>query len=335
MNWIKHITLFCLAAIAVSCGSSDSLEITVDIDGLGTQNVNLSYYTRSGFKTVSIPVIDGHLEYSYVSEETLLIEFTTANGRLIGHVVAKNGEKITAKFKLGDSSASSVKGNAVAKRLAEFCAANAAVIDSLDLEGLNQAIAKYVEAHPDDQVSTILMSRYYDATLDPDRAAELLSGIAAAARPASLAAGASELYNVGPDTVSLMPELSLYNKGDSLSKFAPKDSLGLLLAINAYDAAISRDSTVRMLNAIADSLKGYAQVVELLCAPDTAAWHALALEAKATYPVTWLPLGLASPAIRELNIKSLPTIVVADSCSNIVYQGASFDEAASYFNSKP
>ena len=331
MKWIKPLIVLCLTAVFAGCGGSDGLKITVDIDGLGTQNVNLSYYTRSGLRIVSIPVVDGHLEYSYVSEEPLLIELTTSGGRLIGHLIAKNGQTVTAKYKLGDTSAASVKGDAASKRLAEFCAANAGYIDALQSDKLNEAIATYVISHPDDQVSAILMARYYDARPDPARAAELLSGIDASARPAAFVAGAGELFNVAPDSLRRLPELAFYSKGDSISRFTPHDSIGLLLAVTAYGGALPRDSVVAGLNAAADTLKGRIEVVELIAAPDTAGWHQLLREPETYYPVGWLPGGIASPVVRELNIKSLPMFVLADSCGNIIYQGASAEDAVNQF----
>lgn len=326
--WLSAVVLSLMA----SCGGRENLKITADIDGLGTQNVNLTYYTRSGLKTVSIPVVDGHLEYSYVSDEPLLIELTTGGGRLIGHLVAKNGQSVSAAYKLGDMSATTVKGDAVSKRLAEFCAANAAYIDSLNPQKLNGAIAKYVTENPDDQVSAILMSRYYDSTIDPAGASELLSGISASARPAAFVAGLSELLNVSPDSVATLTELTLYGRGDSLVTVAPHDSIGLLLAVSAVnDVRMPRDTAVARLNAAADSLKNRLAVVELIVAPDTAGWHEACRGAKTDYRIGWLPGGIASPAVRHLNIKSVPAVLVADSCGNIVYRGASLEEAVKQF----
>lgn len=331
MKCFKALTILCLTVILASCSKHDYLKLKVNIDGLGTQSVYLTYFTRAGLRTVSMPVVDDYFEYTYVSEKPILFELTTSGGRLIGHLMAKNDQTVKANFKIGDTSAASVKGDEASRRLAQFCAANAGAIDTRDHLSLNRAIENYVNANPADVVSAILMSRYYDSSLDPDRAARLVAAIDVSARPASLLAGLNELVNIFPDTLHLLPPLSLYTVRDSATSFAPHDSIGLLLAFTPADSPAPRDSVVRRFNHIADSLKSRLSVVELIVTPDTARWQDIVRSAEAGYPVAWLPGGIASPDVRSLNIKMLPMIVLADSASNIIYRGPSLEDALNQF----
>lgn len=333
-NFFVTLSVSLASLVMPGCGNNETYKLTANIEGLGTQNVSLYFYTRSGLQSVSIPAIDGVLEYTGSSKEPVLIELITGNRRTVGYIMARNGETISAGYRLGDNSVTTVKGNKVSARLASFCADNAALIDSLRPAELNAAIEEYVTGHPSDLVSAILMSRLYDATLDPAHAGELLRSIDAASRPASVMAGMGEMINVLPDSTASLPELSLYCLDDTLRTFAPKDSLGLILAITAPGGELPHDSLAARLNAAYDTLSGRLILVEFMAASDTMQWRGQIDSVKPAYDYVWMPGGVASPAVMPLNIKSLPAVVGADSTGRIIYRGSSIDDAIRQFTSK-
>ena len=78
MAMIKRINslLLLIASLTLlpSCGGRDDYKLDVTVEGLGTQSVSLYFYTRDGLRTISIPVVDGHLEYTSSSQNPVLIE---------------------------------------------------------------------------------------------------------------------------------------------------------------------------------------------------------------------------------------------------------------------
>lgn len=332
MKTIRNSALGLLASailglMATACSGRDNFKLEVEVDGLGTQSINLYFYTRAGLKSVSIPAVDGRMEYTSSSKEPVLIELTTGGRRTIGFLMAQNGQTVKAFYRPGDSSATEVSGNKTSKRIAEFYAANAALVDSVGGPQLNEAIGRYIAANPADEVSAILLSRLYDATIDPAEANRLLHSIDPSVRTASIMAGMSELINVFPDSAATtLAPLRLYC-GDSVRTVAPRDTLGLILAIHSPMGSAAHDTVAARLNAAYDTLRKRVVMAELMTAADTVEWRAQIDSVAPRYTYGWLPGGIATPSLRGMNIKALPTFIAADSTGRILYRGPSLPQA--------
>lgn len=331
MKLIRLFSIFLLAIISVACGDTESYTLDITIEGLGTRNVNLYIYTRGGLKTVSIPAVDGKLTYKSGSKEPVLVEFLTNERYSLGCLMVQNGETVKAHFAPGDNANISIEGNKVSRRLADFIAENATLIDSLQPAALNSAIESYVAENPDDEVSGILLSRYYDASLDPERTLETIRAVSPAARPAAIMGGMSELNNVNPDSLSEFTGIDMFTLDKGLLTFAPEDSLGVMLAVIQPGDGASHDSVIIDFNAAYDSLHSYLKLVELAVVADTVRLRALTDSIKPRYDIAWMPGGVANPTVRRFNIKNLPMIIVADSAGTILYRGESIQEGIVMF----
>lgn len=327
MKIIRYLSILLLAIVSVSCGDSETYTLDVTIDGLGTRNVNLFIYSRSGLKSVSIPAVDNVLTYKSSSGEPVLVDLLTNDRRFLGCIMVGNGETVKAHFVPDNNGSTSVDGNKVSHRLYSFISDNAAYIDSAQPDKLNAAIEQYVKGNPDDIVSGILLSRFYDVVDDYSRPAELAALLSPEARPAAVMGGFSELINVNTDSLPPLTEISLMTSDKGLQTFSPGDGLGLMLVVSGADSE-GRDSVVNRLNETFDTLKEQVRMVELVLAADTVRLNKLLTDSvKPKYDVAWMPGGVVSPSIRSLNIKQIPMYILADTVGAIIYRGTLLEDA--------
>lgn len=331
MKLSRLLPVILLTIVVAACHDKDYYTLDVTIDGIGTRNVNLYIYSDNGLKTVSLPAVDNKFSYKSSTDAPVFIDFMTNDNRSLGFLMVENGDEIEARFAPGRASVTSIKGNEVSERLADFMSSHASLIDSLRPAELNSAIERYVSDNPDDIVSGIVVSRFYDATVDPEAARQLIERISPSARPVAIMGGYSTLANVVPDTTARLDSVSLYTIADGLKTFSPVDSLGLLVAVVGPDDVVPHDSTIVKINAARDTLKTRLKFVELALVADTAALRSLTDSIKPAYPIGWLPGGVANPEVSHLNIKQLPMIIVADSTGTIIYRGDSLEEGIEQF----
>lgn len=332
-----YLLIFVLAAaMLAACGGGDTFRVIGTVDGLGTQNIRIVYYSDQAVKSATTTVIDGKFNFEGRAAQPVIMELYTNTRSPIGRLVVRNGETVEARFSLGKPTEVSLKGNDTSEELAKFIKENKNILDSGNSGDVNEAITRYVTSHTGNFLSTVLLLTYYDCSLDGVMADSLMSMIDVGMRPASLVEGYYALLEHQRATVLSAPvvPLSLYSRADSMMMVNPMRSAKTLLGFTLSESGM-RDSIVPRLNdLVADCDSLGLQIVEISLDTDTAAWKKSIDDVKTGYDYTWVPGAVAATGIRQLSVPGAPFFIVADSTGAQLYRGESIAAAVSAARSK-
>lgn len=323
--------LFCLfSAILFGCSGPDSFEVKGHINGDVTINLRALYYVDGALQSSIFPADRGSFSFKGRAPEGAVVEILDNDYRLLGRFYAINGDEIYVTIDPKSSASLKVnEGSDVAVRWAQWLNANAKTLDSRNSKAINALAAKYVKAHPQDIVSTLIVTTIYDASVDPEGASKLLSSIASEARPAALTEALATLLtyadtNAGKRRVS---PLTLMVQGDTVTTFSPRKHRLNLLAFSDENSGRA-DSIVpalrRLRNAHTEKALG---IIDISLDADTLAWLSSTRNDTATWDAAWGAGGIASAALRPLAIPRLPYFIVTDSVGSQIYRGASISQA--------
>lgn len=324
-KWIHMIAIVALAVVAGAC-SSGTFRVDGEVKGLGTQTLKAIYWADDALRVIPATAIDGKFSFEGKASEPALLEIVTSNRRVLARVIVENGDAITLSLDNANPYAITASGNDLTERLAEWIRNNAGALGSGDPRKANEAIAKYVQSHPDDMLSTLLLVTSYNAQVDPDGAERLIALVGDKARPSALAQGWAELVAYAAEDSlagSKIPVLKVYNGGDSLLTVEWGRKSKTLLAFTT-DATGRADSIVEALRKMH---KEGRRVVDVSVEPDSAEWRFCVEADSAKWTQVWAPGGLSSPTIQGLRIPRLPWFIVVDSLGTPLYRGPSLTQA--------
>ena len=241
-----------------------------------------------------------------------------------------NGDEIDVTIDPKSPAAMKVeKGNEAAIRWAQWLNANAKILDGRNSKAINALVAKYVKAHPQDIVSTLIVTTVYDASADPEGASKLLSSIAPEARPTALTDAFATLLTYADTSAGKrrVSPLTLMAQGDTVTTFSPRKHRLSLLVFSDENSGRA-DSIVpalrRLRKAHTDKALG---IIDISLDTDTLAWQSSTRNDTATWDAAWGTGGIASAALRPLAIPRLPYFIVTDSVGSQIYRGASISQA--------
>lgn len=325
IKWIRNIAIVALAVLAAGC-SSGTFRVDGEVRGLGTQTLKAIYWADDALRVIPATAIDGKFSFEGKASEPALMEIVTSNRRVLARVIVESGDAITLSLDNANPYAITAKGNDLTERWAEWIRNNAGQLGSADPRKANEAIANYVEGHPDDMLSTLLLVTSYDAKTDPDGAAKLINMIEDKARPSAVAQGWAELVAYAAEdslAKAKIAPLKVYNGGDSILTMEWGKKPKTLLAFST-DNTGRRDSVVEALRKLH---KDGRRVIDVSVEPDSAEWRFCIESDSAKWTQVWAPGGLGAPTIQELRIPRLPWFIVVDSIGQPLYRGPSLTEA--------
>lgn len=246
-------------------------------------------------------------------------------------IYAERGDKIEIT---GDSSSPAswtVSGNDINETLSAWRAENRTALSARDNRKVNAAVAKYVKAHPEDPVSTILLEVYYDRSLDTAAFESLfntLKGKAADVRWTELMSRSDLLGGFEPlkQTASPLILRTAGNGADTVG-FSEQPAL-LYFQYNNYDAR--KDDVAKMKQLLKERTdSGKPQIVSVSLENDSSSWRYQArMDSLKGAVVAWMPLSFADPAAVSLGVEKAPCFIVVGKKGKILYRGSSMDDAA-------
>lgn len=279
---IRYILLTVAAALTAAllgaCGGDREFRINGRIDGMGTTNLKLVFYSADALQTSSANAIDGRFIMTGRVDRPTLVRIYTNNGALLGRLAVEPGETVDVTFNLKEPWNMQADGNDDSEYLARFLKDNADLIKNADAKGLNAAIDRYVRKYPSRGVSGILMTDYFAMSGNEDQGAELLALLQKNPRSMASTAGlemvTAELA-LPADSLSLTP-LTLYGEKDSLVTIDPtKGGKTTVITVTDGDSRMSDSLTA----AIPAWQKRYGKtgrgvrILDIATDPDTASWH--------------------------------------------------------------
>lgn len=325
---IALITL--LATVISGCSGPDSFEVKGHVKGDATINLRALYYVDGALQSSIFPADRGSFSFKGRAPEGAVVEILDNDYRLLGRFYAENGDEIDVTIDPKSPAAMKVeKGNEAAIRWAQWLNANAKILDGRNSKAINALVAKYVKAHPQDIVSTLIVTTVYDASADPEGASRLLSSIAPEARPTTLTEALATLLTYADTSVGKrrVSPLTLMARNDTVTTFSPRKHRLSLLVFSDENSGRA-DSIVpalrRLRKAHTDKALG---IIDISLDTDTLAWQSSTRNDTATWDAAWGTGGIASAALRPLAIPRLPYFIVTDSVGSQIYRGASISQA--------
>lgn len=325
---IALITL--LATVLSGCSGPDSFEVKGHVKGDATINLRALYYVDGALQSSIFPADRGSFSFKGRAPEGAVVEILDNDYRLLGRFYAENGDEIDVTIDPKSQAAMKVeKGNEAAIRWAQWLNANAKILDGRNSKAINALVAKYVKAHPQDIVSTLIVTTVYDASADPEGASRLLSSIAPEARPTALTEALATLLTYADTSAGKrrVSPLTLMARNDTVTTFSPRKHRLSLLVFSDENSGRA-DSIVpalrRLRKAHTDKALG---IIDISLDTDTLAWQSSTRNDTATWDAAWGTGGIASAALRPLAIPRLPYFIVTDSVGSQIYRGASISQA--------
>ncbi len=329
MNPIRFsFLLIALIGLTMSgCGDDSQFRVTGTVDGLGTQNLRIIYYTTTGIKSLTSTAVDGKFNFTGNSPAETLVEIFTSDRVPLMRLAVKNGETVEVSIDRTEPYKLTLKGNDVSKRMAGFMRDNSDALTRKDHAAVNSAIAAYIRNNTKDLTSTILLLTEFDATGQETAADSLLQLIDTKARPEFLTenimAGIAARDSVAENS-SLIP-LRLYTAADSMTTYTAGESDYSLL-IFTRNADERPDSMRRQISRIMENMTGKKlRIADISIAADSAAWHSqpeITTESDG-YISAWMPGAIAALPLKQLAVTRTPYFIVADSTGAQLYRGQS------------
>ncbi len=336
MKILKLLYILTLAVMAVACGDDTEFRVAGEVQGLGTRNISMLYVADGSVRSVSTAAIDGKFDLRGSSDEYTVVElFVGAKGNVpLARMLAKNGETLHCKLDIEDPSKNEIKGNGPSEQWSGFLRENAAVLNDGTPGMINSLVTKYVDSHPDNIVSSLLMLTSYNSVNNESRADSLFAVIAPEARPAKLVDDYRLLlsYNNSAALNAKVRSFTLYSVGDSMERYSPYKSGYSLLYFT--DGTQRSDTITRQIKRPYDSYsRKRFRVVEVSFAPDSAAWKRASADSLGWTRV-WAPGGVAHNSFDALNIPRIPFYILADSNGTQVYRGSALRQAIDSLDSR-
>lgn len=334
MSQTKHHALAVVAAIVclllTACGGAPDFKVSGTVRDGRTMNLRIVYTGQDNLNNVLTAARDGKFTFTGKAPDDggSLVEIYDNDYRRLGLFYAENGDKIKVTVDADNPYTLTVEGNDVSERLCKWLHDNSKVLAARNAVAINAAIAKYVQANPEDIVSGLLMASLYNACVDPARATRLLESLSPEARPATLLnprlltdgrlAGA-----VHPKPVTGLHYLS--SKTDSITLFNPRHNRRTLMTFSGVQD--NRDSIIDSLHSFWKRRPARVSVLDVRFDADTFTWRRDLRTDSVSWPSGWVAGSVANPDIARLSIPTLPYFIVVDSLGRQIYRGTSLTTA--------
>lgn len=327
MKNFQHFIAMSVLSLLTACGGGDTFRITGEIPGTGTQNLNVVYYGDGAFHSTRTASIDGKFMFDGNSRAWTTVYFFNNSRTLIGMVIIKNGENVEARFEPG---AIVLTGTKPSELLSEWLGANSEALANADYKAVNASIADFVSQHRDNVASTVILTNYFDVSLEPQLADSLFQLIDSKSRPTYMAEGWSDQVSAAMDsTLGVLPDtLFFIDVKNDLQPILTSEGTLILYSpdVRGRNQTIDRTLKSRLKKQKLDSLS--VRFIEINREiTDTAMWHRDFDADNLPWRRMWHPFNSAS-----LPWQGVESFIVADSTGTIVYSGSDMEEALATVN---
>lgn len=332
MKKMRFLYLFIISILFVSCGGGEDFVMDGVIEGYGTRNINVIYHADGSYRNKIVTVIDGKFFFQGTSTKPVIVSLFSGEGRLLGRFVACNGDALSCAISLDSKYENKIEGNKYNEDLTKFFAENKEFLSSSDRKRHNDVIEKYVVAHPDNLVSTVLLTTEYYTMGNEHKADSLLSLIEKEASPLYMTEGLISQLSRGlmVDKGGKLPEIQFYTLSDTMFNYNANDYARSLLCFS--DIGIkSGDSIVSIVKRLKNGVKSL-KIVDVSLAMDSIDWKNNVKQDTFDWVQSWIPGQVLAESVDEFSIPSLPYFIVADSAGMAIYQGTSISEAERVIN---
>lgn len=324
-----------MAAMFAACGKPTEFKVSVTVEGLGAEEVEIYYFSGpTGLQRLTARADEqGRLSFTGSSASPTLVEIYRTTGSRLMSFIASNGDKIKASMVLGQPESLRLRGNDANVALSDFIKANGRLLTPAKRDSLNVAVTDYVAANPATIGSTLILMTLIDTRGDAALADSLFNLILPEARPSSLAGAYQALLSASSESrrdVHLI-SFSALGSNDSLQGYVPSAQKYSLLAFTSGAKGDSITSALRRLNT--DYKRSHLLVMEVSVWGDSAQWRREIKRDSAKWRQTWIAGGPGAPAIERAAITRLPFFIVTDSVGRQLVRTSAISVAAAKIDS--
>lgn len=308
-----YMALALALAAAAGCTNNEQFRVNGTIEGDPTINLRVAYYADGAYRTQITAAREGEFEFFGSARQPAVVEIFDYDYRLLGRLYTANGQTLDVKLARSNPFDITVSGNETARAWADFLRANADTL-SLGGEAANAVIARYIDSHRDNILSTLLLTTTFDSALQPVLADSLLAMIEPAARPSALTDGYNYLLQrlVAETAQAPVGDIRYLDRNDSVRTFSPADKAYSIVVMSA-DNSPRKDSIVPLLKRLEKKKNKSIAILDIGFEPDLNDWKRNTAPDSADWAQGWLPGGPAAPAVERLAVPRLPYYVICDS----------------------
>lgn len=320
---MKKLVFLAIAAtfFVVACTDNEQFRVNGTIVGNTTMNMRVGYYANGMYRTQITAAREGEFEFFGTSRQPTVVDIFDYEYHIMARLYAANGQNLQVTIDRSKPFDVVVEGNAASSEWASFLRQNT---DSLTAGSntANSVIARYILAHPDNIVSTLLLTNNFNTAADPELADSLLAAIEPQARPSTLTDSYNYLLQriVAESATDTVASFRYVNSKDSICTFDPSDHPRTVLVFS--DEAQNRAThALPLLRRYADSKKVY--VLEIGLDPEFSDWRRYTAADSSAWNQGWLPGGPMAAGIEHLAVPQTPFYVVVDSTGHQMIRATS------------
>lgn len=330
MNRIILILAAVAMALLQACSGPESFNISGEVKGGGNINLYLKYYADDAVRTAVTAATGGKFSGDFQASTPALVELLDNDSQVLARFYAVNGDQLQITVDRTNPALSKVTGTPINEQFSALVNANADLIAKGDAEAVNRWIEGYITDHPADPVSSLIFASFYDFSIDPVHAGEVLEMIATEARlPEALDIYTSQIRKFADAKAygPVAPLAYLPVGDDDFVTFDPKDKK-LSLVIISNENSRRNDSVVPHLRRIyKDMPEKKSQMLDLVLYTDSHMLKGATRRDSAGWKQGWVPGGILGPGLDALAIPEIPYYIVIDSGARQIYRGPSPQKA--------
>ena len=334
LDKLKHINrkwaiIIALAVVAIitalvvmMCTSGDKWKVEGNIRGLANGNLRLVWVDENG--TVSeawVSAVSDRFKAQGHCKGPTLLAIYYGQTRLFTTLLIDVGDNLKLRGDILKPYELECRGNDVCQQWLEWRAKHTVQYQLADRKQLNSEIESYVKTHPKEMLSTLLTLADYTPE-HHTQVASLLKLISKDAKPSTLTAWHNSWEQLGPEaTVAHISGITLMNQENEKQSVSTHQSSYTLFLMWNTSWLTNREQAIKEINAF-QQRHPKSQIVAIYMEADTQAWRpSTRNEAMNGWIHLWAPGGATTASLMPMNIKELPTVIVADSTGRILPEG--------------
>lgn len=310
--------------LTASCSKKKHFTVSGELEGLGAQAVEMTWYAAGGIQRISAPAQEGRFSLRGAAPTPTLCVISMANAGDIATLVVRDGDKINLRGSINDPLAIKASGNSESEKISEWTSVNAQVIRAGDARLLNRSIASFVSDNRKSLASAALLVTRFQTPGYELLADSLMTLIDPAARPVSLMQNFNSLLadQLMRHESGEVRSMLLWGRNDSVYRYNP---IAHSLSVIAFRApGTPTDSMATLLRDLSATYpERRLAVIEISTARDSASWKQSTARDSAAWHQTWAPGSVAAPEVERLKVPRIPFVIIADSMGQQIYRGSS------------
>lgn len=337
---LNIVILAALMALLSACARNEfSLEFSLPSDaGSSFRVVYHASNSKGGLVVETVAALqNGRGVLKCITRYPAVVFISSSPGSQPLAVYATKGDRIKISGDSRDALSWAVEGNEVNEAWTQWRRDNAATLQKRDPDEVNAAVARYVEANPGSQLSTLLLATTFSRRADESLYARLRGMLTGKALDRRLLDACSQCDNIhilpsAPARIGALRLHTLTGKARLLRPDSARASILYFWVTGAEGRPIAIDSLKALSAAYPDS--SARNIADISLDPDSVNWASPLKYDSLRHTVrAWMPRGTADPRLMRMGVARVPFLIVTDSCGRQIYRGDDISDATVAFRS--